>query len=389
MQEGGLGESEVLKILEKKLGKDATYRSGRILSSMCSEPLDVAKKAYNFALEKNLGDEFLFPAAAALERETVSMLGDLLSNPRAVGHIVSGGTEANVTALWVAQHLSRSEKREVILPESAHFSFQRAADILNLKLVKIPLTREYRIDVSKVKKAVNRKTLALVGVAGTTGLGVVDAIPELSEISLEHDVHLHIDAAFGGFVLPFLKDMGLYEGGFDFASTGVKSITVDPHKMGLCPIPAGGVLFRDSSLLSAVSLSVDYIGQGEMKFTTLSCTRPASPTVAVWAAMKSLGRNGYRAVVKKCMANTLMLAEDLKSLDGVKMLIKPAMNIVGFTCSKVNSNQTVFKELSKRGWLLSLFPTHIRVVVMPHIDAPHLKVFVSDLKEVLTESGGS
>ncbi|MFQ6135171.1 MAG: tyrosine decarboxylase MfnA, partial [Nitrososphaerales archaeon] len=102
MQEEGLGEEEVFAALEKMLRKDATYRSGKILASMCSEPLELAKKVYTSALEKNLGDEFLFPGTVEVERETVSMLGSLLSNSDISGHIVSGGSEANITALWVA-----------------------------------------------------------------------------------------------------------------------------------------------------------------------------------------------------------------------------------------------------------------------------------------------
>lgn len=382
MQEKGLDEKEVLEALEKMLRKDAAYSSGKILASMCSEPLELTKKVYTLAVEKNLGDEFLFPGSVEVERKTVSMLGILLSNPDASGHIVTGGTEANITALWVAKKLSEGDRREVILPESAHFSFERAADILELKLVKIPLTDEFKIDTYQVKETLNHKTLAIVGVAGSTGLGVVDPIPELSDIALDHDVYLHVDAAFGGFVLPFLQDMGLYGGGFDFESPGVKSITIDPHKMGLCPIPAGGILFRDSSLLSIIGKSVDYIGRGRLKFTTLFGTRPASPAVDVWAAMKSLGRSGYRTIVKNCMDNAMRLYEDLKRLKDVHLLVKPTMNIIGFSCSKVDDGLVV-DRLLERGWALSLFPTHIRVVVMPHTNVQHLKAFVSDLEEVL------
>lgn len=382
MQEKGLAEEEVLAKLDQRLKKDMRYFNGKILSSMCSEPLDISKKAYQLALGRNLGDSSLFPDSADLEKETVSMLGHLLSNPNASGHIVSGGTEANITALWIAKKQSKDERNEVILPKSAHFSFERAADILGLNLVQIPLTDEFKMDTPKVIAALNRKTLAIVGVAGSTGLGVVDPIPKLSDISLEYGVHLHIDAAFGGFVLPFLKDLSLYEGGFDFESPGVKSITIDPHKMGLCPIPAGGILFRDELLISTIGKSVDYIGSGRIKFTTISGTRPAAPTIAVWAAMKSLGRSGYRKIVEKCINNTNFFCKHLENLEGVRLIVKPTMNIIGFTCLAV-SNKLVVDELLEKGWTLSLFPTHIRVVIMPHTDAYHLKAFISDLNNVL------
>ena len=216
MQEKGLSEEKILDTLQKILSKDKKYSTGKILGAMCSNPLEISKRVYPLALERNLGDEFLFQGSAEVEKETISMLGDLLSNSNAAGHIVSGGTEANITALWIAKKQCEDGKNEVILPKSAHFSFERAADILGLNLVEVSLTNEFKIDTSKVRKEINRKTLAIIGVAGSTGLGVVDEIPELSNISLEYDVYLHIDAAFGGFVLPFLKDLGLYEGFFDF-----------------------------------------------------------------------------------------------------------------------------------------------------------------------------
>lgn len=382
MQEKGFSEEFVLETLQKRLGKDKKYSTGKILASMCSNPLNISKIVYPLALERNLGDEFLFPGSADIEKETVSMLGNLLSNSNAEGHIVSGGTEANITALWIAKKKCKGQRNEVILPKSAHYSFERAADILGLNLVEVSLTNEFKIDISKVRKKINGKTLAIIGVAGSTGLGTVDDISELSEISLEHDVHLHIDAAFGGFILPFLKDLGLYEGFFDFKSPGVKSITIDPHKMGLCPIPAGGILFRDTAFLSEISKSVDYIGLGKVNLTTLQGTRPAAPTIAVWAVMKSLGRSGYRSIVKKCMENSLMLYDDLKKINGIQLLVKPTMNIVGFTCSEID-DKIVVDMLMEKGWIVSLCPTHIRVLIMPHTDAKHLKAFITDLKKVL------
>jgi len=383
MQEKGISEEKILEILQKRLVNDQEYSTGRILSSMCTNPLEISKKTYSFAVEKNIGDESLFQGSVDVEKETVSMLGDLLSNSHASGHIVSGGTEANITALWIAKKQCKEGKNEIILPRSAHFSFERAADILGLKLIEVSLTNEFKIDTSKVRNEVNRKTLAIIGIAGSTHLGAVDEIPELSDIALENDLYLHVDAAFGGFVLPFLKELGLYEGIFDFEAPGVKSITIDPHKMGLCPIPAGGILFRDASFLSTINKTVDYIGLGKVNLTTLQGTRPAAPSIAVWAAMKSLGRSGYRSIVKKCIENTSMLYNELKKLDEIQLIVKPTMNIIGFTCSGMD-DKLVVDKLLKKGWIVSLCQTFIRILVMPHTESKHLQAFISDLKEILS-----
>lgn len=248
LQDKGLSWNIVLKELESKLSKDLTYNSGKILGSMCTRPHPLVRRIYVRYLDRNLGDSGLFPAFTELERETTQMLGILLSNPRASGCIVTGGTEANTLALWAARKNAKKKKGEVIVPISAHYSFDKAADLLGLKIVKVELNSKFQVDAEGVEKAINPNTIAIVGVAGTTGLGVVDPISKLSNIAAERGLYLHIDAAFGGFVLPFLKELGFDVPSFDFALPSVSSITIDPHKMGLAPIPSGGILFREECL---------------------------------------------------------------------------------------------------------------------------------------------
>jgi tyrosine decarboxylase/aspartate 1-decarboxylase len=229
MQVKGLAEKALLEELESRLQGDFSYDSGRIVGSMCTSPHPIARKVYTRFLDKNLGDSGLFPVVAEIEKETIKMLGTLLSNSEASGHIVTGGTEANVLALWTARKFANKTNCEVIVPASAHCSFDKAADLLGLKIVKAKLNDRFQVDVDAVKRAVNPKTIAIVGIAGTTGLGVVDPIEELSDLAQERSLYFHVDAAFGGFVLPFLKDLGYKVTVFDFAVPGVCSITVDPH----------------------------------------------------------------------------------------------------------------------------------------------------------------
>ena len=94
------------------------------------------------------------------------------------------------------------------MPESAHFSFDKICDLLKIKPVKAKLDQSYRVVPEAVEELVTKDTIAIVGNAGSPELGVIDPIEELSEIALKHNVPLHIDAAFGGLVLPFLKELG-------------------------------------------------------------------------------------------------------------------------------------------------------------------------------------
>ena len=116
--------------------------------------------------------------------------------------------------------------------------------MLNLKIVEADLDDNFKIDVNSVEENISDKTVAIVGIAGTTELGVIDPIDKLSDIAFENNIYLHVDAAFGGFSIPFLKRLGYEFPDFDFSLPGVCSMTVDPHKMGLAPIPAGGIIFR-------------------------------------------------------------------------------------------------------------------------------------------------
>lgn len=383
MDTNGLPRKYVLKLLKNHLKEDLTYDSGKILGSMCSAPLDFAKKIYIDTIEKNLGDSGLFPGSLKLEKEAIKMIGSLLSNENSKGHIVSGGTEANLLAMWAARNLKKVDKPELIVPESAHFSFDKAANILQLKLVKINLNEKKQVDIQAVKRQISHNTIAIVGMAGSTDLGVIDQIDELSDIAIEQEIYLHVDAAFGGFVIPFIRGLGYSVPDFDFKFEGVSSITVDPHKMGLAPIPSGGILFRNSEMLERITIRVPYLAGGVTLNDTILGTRSGASAISVWAILKHMGMKGYQRKVLRCLRLTKILADGLKDLKDVSLIMDPVINIVGFTCNSANNTEIVNK-LRKRGWALSLFPKHIRVVVMPHLKERHIRSFLKNLKVVLS-----
>ncbi len=114
------------------------------------------------------------------------MLSNLLGLKEGYGHIVSGGTEANILAVRAFRNLSDAEKPELILPESAHFSFLKAGEMLGVRLVWAKLKEDYSVDVRDVEDKITDNTIGIVGIAGTTGLGVVDDIPALSDLALDY-----------------------------------------------------------------------------------------------------------------------------------------------------------------------------------------------------------
>jgi tyrosine decarboxylase / aspartate 1-decarboxylase len=365
--------------LKQALADDLKYKDGKILSSMCSQPHPAAKWARNIFVESNLGDAGLFHGSAKLEKEVIASLIDLMhGQAEATGYIVSGGTEANMLALYAARNASQVTEPEVVVPESAHFSFDKICDMLRLKIVKARLDSEYRVDPAAVKECVNSKTVAIVGNAGSAELGAVDPIGKLSKIAASNSIPLHVDAAFGGLILPFLEDSGVKTEDFDFRSQAVQSITVDPHKMGLAPVPAGGILFRHKAQLQYIRTETPYLTESFQN--TFVGTRPGASVAAVWAAFESLGREGFKQKIRKCMNLTSFLCDALDEA-GFEVLVRPTINIVAFRGAK---SEHLVSKLRERGWFVSYVPRFdcVRVVLMPHSTRQHIVEFLKVLRGI-------
>ena len=383
MEIEGLPEDDVFnQIWEILQHDDMSYDSGQILGSMCTKPLELTIKLYQKYFDRNLGDPGLWRGTWKLEREAIRILGSLLHNPDAAGYIVTGGTEANLMAMRIARNSHFNGQSEIIVPCSAHASFDKAADLMRLNIIKIPLTSEYKIDVDAVEEAISKNTIAIVGIAGSTALGVVDPIDKLSEIALDHGIYLHVDAAFGGLVLPFLAKMGYNVPPYDFLLEGVKSITADPHKMGLGPIPSGGILFRNEDILKKSHYEIPYLAGGKIKQATIVSTRSGFTAIATWAIFKYLGEKGFIKIVNKCMKITHLLRDELKKIEGITVVNDPPqMNVLGFTSNY--DIQLIDTKLREKGWALGAFPNLLRIVVMPHIKKCHIEKFASDLSEIV------
>jgi tyrosine decarboxylase/aspartate 1-decarboxylase len=277
------------------------------------------------------------------------------------------------------------KKPEIVLPCSAHISFDKAADLLNIKLKKVNLLDNFQLDLNHLESLVNDKTCAVVGVAGTTSLGLVDPIEEIGKCIKGRDIFFHVDAAFGGFVLPFLKELGYPVPAWDFSVKSVDSITADPHKMGLGIIPSGGYLIKDASILKKIGFEIPYLAGGNFKHFHIVGTRPGSPIIAFWAILKLLGVNGFKEIVKKCMENTKFLVQRISEIEGLRLAVDPVMNIVGITTESGKSICEVEKLLRNNKWMLGKFLDFnlVRVVIMPHVKRDHLIEFSYDLEKIV------
>jgi tyrosine decarboxylase/aspartate 1-decarboxylase len=371
------GYDVIIKELKEARKKDHHFAGGRVLGSMCTEPLDIAKVAHTMFLEANLGNPGLYPGTQEIEAELIGMVADLLHGKNVSGLTVSGGTEANITALWIAKKVSGGT--QVIYPKSAHFSFLKAADILGLEAIEVGLTSDFTLDISEVEDNINENTAAVVGIAGTTEFGAIDPIVELGKLC--EDTFLHVDAAFGGYVVPFLKDLGYDMPGYDFEVENVDCVSTDPHKMGLASIPSGIMLLRSDEYLKKIAVSSPYLTSPRQ--ASLSGTRCSAGAVSAWAAMKFLGREGYKKVVAECMDITFYIVKRVEEI-GLEIAIEPKMNIV---CMNMRDAESVFSGLSELGWKASVTrePKCLRIVVMPHVTKEVVDDLIPDLEKVCKE----
>ena len=377
--------NEIKTQLEQLLRNEKSY--DHILSSMCTPPHDLTRYIASEFAEINLGDPGLFPKAVELEKEVLQEIASILNASGSwVGSTTSGGSESNLIGCWAARNWSRDRKKitkgKILLPESAHVSFIKTADILNIDIDWVPLNDKYQIDIEQVKEKINDKIVGIVGIAGTTGTGVCDDIPALSEIALDNKIPLHVDAAHGGMILPFLNEIGLTSPSFAFENSGVTSITIDNHKILGSLIPGGNIIFRSLDYTEKIEKRISYLADSQTRQITITGTRPGNAVLSAWVLLKQFGKEFITSRVKHSFEITKYLVEKLKEVPTIELVFEPSLNIIGFTSSKLSSERLV-EKLKRSNWDLSIFNHWVRIVAMPHFTMEMVDKFIKSLNEIL------
>ncbi|PSP84202.1 tyrosine decarboxylase MfnA [Halobacteriales archaeon QS_6_64_34] len=336
----------------------------RVLSSMCTVPHPVARQAAERFLATNPGDPGTYETVADLEGKAIDALGELTGLANPAGYIASGGTEANIQALRIARNRADTDDPNVVAPVHAHFSFTKAADVLGLELRTAP-ANDYRADTEAMAELVDADTVCVVGVAGSTEYGFVDPIPAIADLAGDADALCHVDAAWGGFYLPFTD----HDWQFDHAA--VDTMTIDPHKVGQAAVPAGGLLAREDGLLDELAVQTPYLESASQ--LTLTGTRSGAGVASAVAAMEELWPAGYREQYERSMDNAEWLAAQLRARG--HDVVGPELPLVATDLSVPMTD-----ELRERGWRVSKTGAgEMRVVCMPHVTRSMLRSFVADL----------
>jgi glutamate/tyrosine decarboxylase-like PLP-dependent enzyme len=282
----------VLNEVVERLHDNFPYFHPLYAGQMLKPPHPVARLAYALAMWINPNNHALDGgrASSAMEREAVAQIAGLFGWRTHLGHLTSGGTMANLEALWVAGELHPGAK--VVASEQAHYTHQRVSHVLKLPFESIPCLRTGQMDVAALEGRLAPGDVGtVVATIGTTATGAVDPLAPLLRLRERYGFRLHADAAYGGY---FGLAGNLREDTrrtYDHLGE-VDSIVIDPHKHGLQPYGCGCVLFRDPAVgrFYKHDSPYTYFSSKELHLgeISLECSRPGAAAVALWATQKLL-----------------------------------------------------------------------------------------------------
>jgi len=283
---------EVLETLATRLSDNYPYFHPLYAGQMLKPPHAVARLSYALAQYLNPNNHALDGgrATSALEKEAVAELAGMFGWRECLGHLCSGGTMANLEALWVAGELHPG--KAVAASEQAHYTHSRISGVLRLPFESLPCDGRGRLDPGALEARAARGGLGtVVATLGTTATGSVDPLPEILKLARRFGFRVHVDAAYGGyFVLAANLDAHARA---SLARAGeADSIVIDPHKHGLQPYGCGCVLFRDPGVgrLYRHDSPYTYFSSAELHLgeISLECSRPGAAAAALWATQKLL-----------------------------------------------------------------------------------------------------
>ena len=302
----------------------------------------VAKQAANIFFNYDVSENYAQPSVQKIEFEVMQMTLEILNGPDgSVCTVTSGGTESNFHAVktardWARVNRPEAKAPELLIPYTAHPSFNKAASYLGPKVVRVPQGDDLRADVHAMSNAINDNTIMIVGSAPTWPHGKVDPIPALAKLAQSHGIWCHVDACVGGFLIPFLKELGHDVPDFDFAIPGVSSISADLHKYGFAPRGVSTFSLRDEANLEYQKFHFDDWPYGVHSSATFTGTRNPIMIVAAWAVMKHLGFEGYLKIAEGILRTTRMMVDGILAIDGLELVTEPEAGIVVYTSNTVD-----------------------------------------------------
>ncbi|MEM8708245.1 MAG: aminotransferase class V-fold PLP-dependent enzyme, partial [Actinomycetota bacterium] len=335
LPDSGLSHDEVIERLQSMRGDDARWQDGRTFGLVYDggpEVHAIAEAAAAMYLHENALNTLAIPSLGQIQREVVGTMAGLLHGEDAAGFMTSGGTESILMAVKTARERARAERGldggEIVLADTAHAAFHKAAHYFGLDVVIVPCGDDYRCDVDATAGAITDRTVLVVGSAPQYPHGVIDPIEDLARIGAEADANVHVDACMGGFVLPFMERLGEDLPLWDFRVPGVTTISLDVHKLGYAPKGASIILHRDKVSRRFQTYTFDAWRGGFYASPSMQGTRSGAPMAAAWAVMHRLGLDGYERLTRTTIDTARKIQAGVRAIDGITLVGEPEAQLL-------------------------------------------------------------
>ena len=390
LEEQGRDRDDILAELRTMASEeDRIADAGRVSGSIYHGGHDhyaFLTEAFRLFAHANVLQRDMYPSATKLEAEIVAMTRSMLNGDDQVAGVVTfGGTESLIDPMLAYRDQARAERGiaepQAIIPETAHVALQKAGHMLGIKMLRAPLGDDYRVDLEWVRAHVNPNTIAIVGSAPNYAHGLIDPIEELGQIALDHGIGLHVDGCLGGFILPWGEKLGYRIPRFDFRVPGVTSISADTHKYGYALKGTSVLLYRDAGLRKYQYFNYPDWPGGIYFSPGLSGSRSGGLVAATWAAMVSLGRQGYMDIAARIFETAATIRRGVESIPELELIGEPTF-LVAFRSPELNIYH-VYDHLISRGWRLNalhLPPALHFCVTRPNTAPGVADAFVDDLR---------
>ena len=355
------------------------------------EHLELLTEAYTLHSQSNPLHVDIWPSAVKLESEVVAMAATMLgadhSNDEIVGTVTSGGTESIILAMKTYRDRAGVRRPEMVIPDSAHAAFDKAAQYLGIRPIRVPVGSDYRADVDAMARAAGRRTIVVAGSAPGFPHGVIDPISELSDMARERGIGFHTDACLGGFVLPWAERLGHTIPAFDFRLPGVTSMSADTHKYGYAAKGTSVILYRGRELRRhQYFVATDWPG-GLYYSPTMAGSRPGALVAAAWASLLAMGESGYTEATQAILEVAAAVRRGIAETPGLRVLGDPLW-VIAFTSDEVDIFE-VMARMTARGWSLNGLhrPPAVHIALtLRHTKPGVAEAFLSDLRAAVTET---
>jgi tyrosine decarboxylase / aspartate 1-decarboxylase len=294
-----LGEaaSAILQQVATRLHDNYPYAHPLYAGQMLKPPHPIARAAYTLAMSVNPNNHALDGgrASSAMEIEAIAALANMFHWPQHLGHLSSGGTFANLEALWVAGQLAYTEDgtpKAIAASDQAHYTHSRISGVLGLPFISVSSDEHGRMDLTILEALLKADKIGTVVVTlGTTAIGSVDPLDHIVALQEKYKFRIHVDAAYGGYFTLAANLSPETRAAFD-AIPHADSIVIDPHKHGLQPYGCGCILFRDPAVgrLYKHDSPYTYFSSKDLHLgeISLECSRAGASAVALWATQQLL-----------------------------------------------------------------------------------------------------